>query len=291
MALDLHLSAAGALVGFIVGLTGMGGGALLTPILVLFFGIPPLAAVSSDLVASLVMKPVGAAVHASRGTVSPSIVRWLCAGSIPAAFAGVLLLRVLPGAIDLQQRVKLALGVALLLAVGLIVTRGAIDLRHPTPESARDFPPVRRGQTVAVGILGGLIVGMTSVGSGSLIIVLLMIVYPTLSVAQLVGTDLMQAIPLVAAAAAGHLLFGNVQLGVTSSLLIGALPAVYLGARYSASAPTAVIRRMLVVVLLASGLKLLDVPGAALAWALGVTIALSLASWLGRDRLRRALRG
>ena len=280
---------ASALVGFVVGLTGMGGGALLTPILVLFFGIQPLAAVSSDLVAALVMKPVGAAVHLSRGTVNRSIVRWLSAGSVPAAFAGVLLLRVIPAGVDLQARVEVALGVALLLAASLIVARAIIDLRKPKRAASKEFPPVRRGLTLAVGILGGLIVGMTSVGSGSLIIVLLMAVYPTLTMGQLVGTDLVQAIPLVAAAAAGHFLFGNVQLGLTASLLVGALPGVYLGARLSAKAPTALILRALVVILLASGLKLLALDDAPLAWAIGITVALSLLSWLMRDLLRRVL--
>src|SRR3954464_9455188 len=110
-------------IGIVVGLTGMGGGALMTPILVLFFGVQPLAAVSSDLVASLIMKPVGAGVHWRAKTVKTPLVRWLCLGSIPAAFGGVLLLRALPGGDNLQDRIKLALGAALLLAVVGIVAR------------------------------------------------------------------------------------------------------------------------------------------------------------------------
>jgi hypothetical protein len=115
-----------------------------------------------------------------------------------------------------------------------------------------------------VGIIGGLVVGMTSVGSGSLMIVALLLLYPTIRAGQLVGTDLVQAVPLVASASLGHLLFGDFQLDLTVSLLIGALPGVYVGARVSSSAPGGIIRRALVVVLLASGLKLLEVPNSVL---------------------------
>lgn len=129
--------------------------------------------------------------------------------------------------------------------------------------------------------------GMTSVGSGSLIIVLLMAVYPTLTLRQLVGTDLVQAIPLVGAAAAGHLLFGHVELGLTASLLVGALPGVFLGAKCSASAPTAMIRRALVVVLPASGLKLLGVDNTVVGWVALVTVAGALITWFARAPLAR----
>jgi uncharacterized membrane protein YfcA len=205
---------------------------------------------------------------------------------VPSAFAGVLLLRALPGAEHLQQHVELALGLALLLAASLIVVRGAIDLRRPRRDPSAQ-PELRKGLTLAVGIVGGLIVGMTSVGSGSLIIVLLMAIYPGLGLAQLVGTDLVQAVPLVAAAAFGHLLFGSVQVSLTASLLVGALPGVYLGARLSARAPAALIRRVLAVVLLASGLKLLGVPDLVLGVATLLAVALSFASWIARERLAR----
>jgi uncharacterized protein len=117
---------------------------------------------------------------------------------------------------------------------------------------------IRPVPTLLVGMAGGLVVGMTSVGSGSLIIVALLLLYPTLRARQLVGTDLVQAVPLVASASLGHLLFGDFQLDLTASLLVGALPGVYVGARVSSGAPGGLVRRALVVVLLASGLKLLD---------------------------------
>ena len=115
---------------------------------------------------------------------------------------------------------------------------------------------VRKSLTLAIGALGGLVVGMTSVGSGSLIIVALMLVYPTLTSAELVGTDLLQAIPLVGSAALGHLLFGDVQFDVAGSLLLGSLPGIWVGAHVSASAPDRIVKPVLVVVLVATGLKL-----------------------------------
>src|SRR4051794_41128426 len=280
MDISWHIAVAGAIVGFVVGLTGMGGGALMTPILVIFFGIQPLAAVSSDLVASLIMKPVGAGVHWRAKTVKTPLVKWLCLGSVPAAFAGVLLLRALPGGDNLQARIKLALGAALLLAVVGIIARFVLDVRRRTiiDDTARHDVSVRRLQTVLIGLFGGLIVGMTSVGSGSLMIVLLMLLYPMLSMRELVGTDLVQALPLVASAALGQLIFGDFKLGLTVSLAIGAIPAVYVGARFSAKAPSWFVRRALAVVLLASALKLLDVPVHPLAYATGAALALAVAS-------------
>jgi uncharacterized membrane protein YfcA len=264
--IDLAIATAGLLVGFTVGLTGMGGGALMTPILVLLFKVEPLAAVSSDLVASMIMKPVGGSVHARRGTVNFALVKWLMVGSVPAAFAGVLVLRALGQGAVVQARVKEALGIALVVAASSIAAkallqyrssrrRGAPADRAPAPAApfrARPLP------TVLVGVGGGLVVGMTSVGSGSLMIVLLMLLYPMLSSKELVGTDLVQAIPLVASAAFGHLLFGDFKLDLTASLLVGCLPGVYLGARVSSRARDAVIRPLLAVILLASGLKLLN---------------------------------
>ena len=116
---------------------------------------------------------------------------------------------------------------------------------------------IRPGPTILIGVIGGFIVGMTSVGSGSLMIVMLLLLYPTLSAGQLVGTDLVQAIPLVGAAALGHILFGDFELGLTTSLLVGAIPGVYFGARISSRAPDRIIRPILVAVLLVSAVKLL----------------------------------
>jgi len=235
----------------------MGGGALMTPMMILFFGVSPLAAVSSDLLVSLVMKPVGGLVHMRRGTVRTDLVKWLCIGSVPSAFAGVVLLKALGGD-DLEPVVKRALGVALILAAGAMIVKAQLGARRPATPA--DGPVVVHAvPTLLVGVLGGVLVGMTSVGSGSLMIVLLMFLYPGLSSSELVGTDLIQAIPLVASAALGHVLFGQVSFGLTASLLVGALPGVYVGARLSARAPDKVVRPALFLVLLTSGLKLVQV--------------------------------
>lgn len=262
--LDPLVILAGAFVGFVVGLTGMGGGALMTPILVLVFGVQPLAAVSSDVVAAMIMRPIGGGVHWRRGTVHWHLVKWLALGSVPSAFLGVMLLRRLGAGPDLQSHVKLALGVVLLVVSTALIIRPLLAARKQPGESLLPFV-VRPLPTLLIGITGGLIVGLTSVGAGSLMIILLLMLYPRLRLSELVGTDLVQAVPLVTSAAAGHLLFGDFKLGLTASILIGSVPGVFFGARLSSRAPDYVIRPALVVVLLISGLKLVGVPDAMLA--------------------------
>jgi uncharacterized membrane protein YfcA len=231
--LDSDVAVAGLAVGCTVGLTGMGGGALMTPILVLLFKVQPLAAISSDLVAAVIMKPIGGGVHWRRGTVNKQLVAWLMVGSVPSAFLGVLVLNHLGSGELVQSRIKFLLGMALLVAAGSIAARGLLSARRAAREAlaaAAGHPTeqpfeIRRLPTVLIGVLGGLVVGMTSVGSGSLIIVMLLIVYPMLGMRRLVGTDLVQAIPLVGSAALGHLLFGDFKLSLTASLLLGSIPA------------------------------------------------------------------
>jgi uncharacterized protein len=253
--IDPLVTLAGAFVGFVVGLTGMGGGALMTPILVLLFGIEPLTAVSSDIVASMVMKPIGGGVHWKRGTVNFGLVKWLVLGSVPSAFLGVVLLRRFGSGAALQSNVKLALGVALLIVSAGLVLKPLLAARKKPGESLLPLA-VKPLPTLLIGILGGLVVGLTSVGSGSLMIILLLVLYPRLKLSELVGTDLVQAVPLVTSAALGHFLFGDFKLSLTASILIGSVPGVFFGARFSSRAPDYVIRPSLIVVLLVSGLKL-----------------------------------
>jgi uncharacterized protein len=249
------MSLAGVIVGFVVGLTGMGGGALLTPMLVILFKVPTLAAVSSDLVVSLIIKPVGAMVHHRQRTVRTDIFKWLAFGSVPSAFAGAAVLHLAGKSSSLDSRLKLALGVTLILAsIGMIVRS-----RLQSSETSTGPSPVRRTPTLIIGIVGGFIVGITSVGSGSLMIVVLMWVYPRLATAELVGTDLAQAVPLVASAAFGHVLFGDVRITIVGSLLLGALPGVYLGSRVSSRGREGFVRPVLIAVLGATGLKLAGV--------------------------------
>ena len=253
-------SLAGLVVGLAIGLTGVGGGALLTPVTVLLFGVPASVAVSSDLVVSLIIKPVGSAVHLKRGKPRLDIIKWLVAGSVPAAFAGVLILKLL-GA-QAATALKPMLGAALILAAVAIAAK-AIMLRRRAAAGlvtvGDSTSPVRPLATFIVGLVGGLLVGITSVGSGSLMVVALAMLYPDMNTRELVGTDLLQAVPLVASAALGHLLFGHVSFPLATSVLIGAIPGVYLGARLSAKAPDKVVRPVLATVLVASGLKLLGV--------------------------------
>ena len=281
--MDLTLALAGLGVGIVVGLTGMGGGALMTPILVLFFGVPPIAAVSSDLAASAVMKPFGGYVHARRGTVNWRMVAWLCAGSVPSAFLGVLLLRFLGDDESMQHAIKIALGGALLLAAGGLLVKAWAGRKRPAAVAPVKVT-VRPIPTLLLGAVGGLIVGLTSVGSGSLIIVILLAMYPKLRANDLVGTDLVQAIPLVMAAALGHALFGDLRLDIAGAVLIGSIPGVLIGARISSRAPVALVRTALVVVLLASALKLLDVPTAAVGVVMGLAVAAVVVSLVMRGR-------
>lgn len=287
--MDLTIALAAFGVGIVVGLTGMGGGALMTPILVIFFNVPPLTAVSSDLVASAVMKPVGSVVHLRRKTVNLHLVKWLAIGSVPSAFGGVLILRALGDGEGVQAAIKLALGCALLITATLLVVRAYLRLieRARTRNGAGPKLPQERPQvrvriwpTLLLGVVGGLIVGLTSVGSGSIIIIGLMMIYPGLKASQLVGTDLVQAVPLVTAAALSHMLFGSLDLGLTLPLIVGSIPGAYIGAQLSSRLAGGFIRRALAFVLLASALKMLGVENAPTAAVLLAALLVAPLIWM-----------
>ncbi|GAA0355803.1 sulfite exporter TauE/SafE family protein [Actinoallomurus spadix] len=291
MHFDYQMALGSFLVAIVVGLTGMGGGALMTPMLTVFFGVPPLTAVSSDLVSAAVMKPVGSLVHLRRGTVNLRLVAWLCAGSVPTAFCGVLLARALGHGSHVQDVIEIALGVALLIAASGLVIRSYLTMAAGGPRRAARATgspedgaspaavSVRPIPTMLVGAVGGLVVGMTSVGSGSLIVVALLALYPKLTANRLVGTDLLQAVPLVWSAALGHILFGDFQLSVTLALLAGSIPGVFLGSLASSRAPGGLIRWALAFVLLASALKMFGVHTTPMAWALIAAVAGGTAAW------------
>ena len=287
--MDLFLLLASFGIGIVVGLTGMGGGALMTPALIFFFGVNPLVAISSDLVASAVMKPVGASVHLRRKTVNLRLVGWLCLGSVPAAFSGVLITRAIADGEALQDFLQKALGVALLIAAFGLIVRAYLRLierariRDGIVGPYRSGPPVvvvRPLRTVVVGALGGLIVGITSVGSGSLIIITLMVLYPGLKAAELVGTDLVQAVPLVMSAALSHLLFGDFSLALTVPMLLGSVPGAFIGAQISSRAPGGLVRRALAFVLLASALKLLGVSTPVTLVVLALVLLIAPPMWM-----------
>ncbi len=257
--INWNLSLAGAIVGFVIGLTGMGGGALMTPVLVIFFNINPAAAVSSDVVTSLILKPFGGGVHLKRKTVNWRLVKWLMVTSIPTAFLGAYLLDTFIGKND-GDTIKKILGWVLIVAAAAVIAKLVLSAKRKTlpSDEMMDQRLVRPVPTMIIGAIGGLIVGLTSVGSGSLIIVMLMLLYPTLSSKEMVGTDLIQAIPLVGSAALGHALFGHPEIKLIQSVLIGAIPMVMLGAHFSSKANDRYIRPLLCAVLTISALKLLE---------------------------------
>ena len=268
----------------------------MTPALVLLFGIDPKVAVASDLVNSLVMKPIGGGVHMKRGTIHWALVGWLMLGSIPSAFLGAFLLSRLGRGGNVQTQVKEVLGWALLVASVALVAKAVLTARAERAMAALGEQPNERPHsikplpTVLVGAVGGVMVGMTSVGSGSLIIVLLMLLYPRLSSKSLVGTDLVQAIPLVASATLGQLVFGHINFGLAGALIVGSIPGVYLGARFSSRAPDGIVRPVLVFVLVASALALLfGNDYNSLGWAVIIIVATALPLWGAVDAtLRRS---
>jgi uncharacterized membrane protein YfcA len=281
MHIDPYIVLGSAVIGLMVGMTGAGGGALMTPMLILLFGVNPAAAISSDLVAAVVMRPFGATVHLRAGTVNLRLVRWMVLGSVPAAFVGAYLLHLLGHSKSASHNIETALGVALLVGAFAMVLRLTLDRRDGRTRTDRIDELVPRPlATVAIGVVGGVVVGMTSVGSGSLMIILLLFAYPTISAKQLVGTDLTQAVPLTLAAACGALIFGHVKFAVTGSLIIGSVPAVLIGSLLSSSVPDRYIRPAIAFVIFASGLKYVGLGTTALGWTLSAALLIGALLWL-----------
>jgi hypothetical protein len=253
----------------------------MTPMLILLFGVKPSTAISSDLVAAVFMRPFGAAVHISKGTVNFRLVGWMVAGSVPMAFLGAYLLHLMGHTKTSQANIEKALGAALLVGAAAMVIRYLLDRRggHERKAVVHDLV-VRPVPTVVIGMVGGLIVGITSVGSGSLMIVMLLFLYPMLGANQLVGTDLTQAVPLTVAAALGALAFGHVEFSVTTSVIIGSIPAVVVGSFISSRAPDKYIRPAITFVIFASGLKYVGLGTTTLGWLLCGTLLAVAAIWL-----------
>jgi uncharacterized protein len=289
MHIDPYIVLGSAIVGLLVGMTGAGGGALMTPMLILLFGVTPSTAISSDLVAAVLMRPLGAAVHLRAGTVNLRLVRWMVLGSVPAAFLGAYLLHLMGHAKSAQHNIEVALGCALLVGAGAMVLRFFLDRRDGVERNGIVHDVTLRPlPTLAIGVTGGIIVGMTSVGSGSLMIVLLLFVYPTIGANQLVGTDLTQAVPLTIAAALGALAFGHVVVDVTASLIIGSVPAVLVGSMLSSTIPDRYVRPAIAFVIFASGLKYVGLQTTALGWTLCATLLAGAVVWLVFARPWRA---
>ncbi len=261
--LEIKTVIAAFIVGVVVGITGMGGGALMTPALI-FLGVGDASTVvTADLTAAAVYKSGGAVVHWREGSPNLRLAGWLIVGSVPMAFLGPHLVGWVAPDADLDNVLKLCIGFALLFAAASYAVRLYIQMRRVVGGGRwgeRD-PVVRPVPTMLVGAVGGLLVGITSVGSGSVIMVALLMLYPTLSAVKLVGTDLVQAVPLVLSAAVSNILAHGLDWGITIPLIIGSVPGTLIGAKIAPRVPQSVIRRGIVVVLTISGLALLDKAG------------------------------
>lgn len=246
MPFDPLLAVFGLVVGALIGLTGMGGGALMAPLLI-FIGVRPLAVVGTDLAYSTLTKLVGGTQHLRLGTVDLATVRRLALGSVPGALLGVFILQRLRDD-DVDPIITQVLGFTLILVAASMLLRAVLPDIRPIP-----VPPFVH---TPAGFVVGLLVGMTSVGSGSLIVALLALT-TSLPSRVIVGTDLVHAFLLVAVAALAHWQVGSVDLGLTANLLAGAIPGVIIGSRLGVHLPEQALRPTLAVVLLASGLRLL----------------------------------
>jgi len=262
----LSIAVAGFVVGVVVGLTGMGGGALMTPALI-FLGVgggEAATVVTADLTAAAVYKTGGAVVHAKEGSPNLKLAMWLIIGSVPMAFVGPYMVKAFTtDAEELDRVLKLSIGFALLFAAATYALRLYINLRRVRSggDPGDPNPPVRPIPTLLVGMLGGLLVGITSVGSGSVIMIALLMLYPGLSAVKLVGTDLVQAVPLVLAAAIANIAIHGLDWGIAIPLILGSVPGTLLGAKIAPRVPQSYIRRGIVVVLTMSGVALLDKAG------------------------------
>ena len=273
----LQFIVSGALVGFIVGATGVGGGSLMTPLLTLVFGVPAQVAVGTDLLFAAITKSSGALSYARRGQIPWGVVRWLAAGSLPAALLTLATLQVWqPDAVALGRLIRPALGFALILTAGALAFRaqiqalgasfaargGVTDLALasagvPVPASAPPGAVTQPVRTLAVGALIGALVSLTSVGAGAIGVVALFFLYPALPARQLVGADIVHAVPLTLVAGLGHAALGTVNWTMLAGLLIGSLPAIHLGAAVAGRLPERALRGMLGTMLVLVGGRLL----------------------------------
>jgi uncharacterized protein len=283
-------------IGVLVGMTGMGGGSLMTPLLILIFGIQPTTAIGTDIFYSAVTKTVGGWRHFRMKTVNMELVKWLSLGSVPAAVLGVAVVSVLQDHIGedrLDSLVYAVLGGTLLI-VGIITLARALILRDLIVE--RDRFDVERRHKVAAVLIGattGFVIGITSAGSGTVIAILLIAVY-RLAPKRVVGTDVFHAAILLWAAGIAHWVGGNVDFTLAGNILIGSIPGVVIGAALSDRAPQGFIRTALGIVLVGSGIVTIQKgdpnvwPIAAAVAAVGLGSILAAPRWLHRRRLREA---
>lgn len=257
----MWLTLGGLFAGTVVGLTGLGGAAIVTPMLLLLFNIPAGVAVSTDVVSAAVMKPIGAMVHLRRRTPYLKVVAWLTAGSVPGVLIGTVLFANLTHGPEGDELLRRMIGFVLIGAVVISVIRLRLKgyLKHHSHDQIR-MTGVRCAITATVGLVVGVLVGLTSVGSGTLIAASLIILFPAMLPSRLVGTDLVQAVPMLFVGAIAHAGLGEVDASVLLSLLLGQIPGVWLGARVSARYNGNELRWLLLVLVSAGGIALLGAP-------------------------------
>jgi uncharacterized protein len=290
--MDWKYTVLGLFTGLLVGMTGMGGGSLMTPLLVFFFGVPPTTAIGTDIAHGAAFKTVSAVQHRRMGNVRARLAGWMLIGSAPTSLVGVWVATKLTdrygdGVEDVMAQV---LGAALLFGcVGLV----AKSLVHTAPIGDGNWPLTTRDRVAAllIGLFGGFIVGLTSVGSGVFFGLTLLVLFP-LRAHKVVGTDIFHAAALLYVAGIGHWLAGNVDFALLGWLLLGSIPGVLVGGRLTLSIPEAVLRFALAGVLGLAGLKLLDVPGAGVIVVVALSAgAVALLVWIGRHSWIRFQRG
>ncbi len=275
--MDYRISLVGLLIGFLVGLRRMGGGSLLAPIMILFFRIPPVWAVGTDIAYSTVTKALGSIVHIRQKNVNFKVALWLACGSVPATLLSVGLVQYIRkhyGAV-VNGVILHALGFTLVLVAVMLVLKpfimryfnqrrlekqkqealsGEISSTERSKNWEKRYRPI---VTAMVGAVVGFLVGLTSVGSGTLIIVSIAFLFPRLTSKELVGTDIFQAFMLLASGAIAYIVAGTINWPIVGMLLIGSLPGVYLGSKSSKFIPERYMRPVLATVLAVSGLKLI----------------------------------
>ncbi|CAH1201979.1 putative membrane transporter protein [Candidatus Nitrotoga sp. BS] len=258
--MDWLYTFSGFVVGFVVGVTGVGGGSLMTPLLVLVFGIAPATAVGTDLLYASLTKMGGIWVHGRRGTVDWKVVKQLAMGSLPAALLSMALLHYL--ALDekhLKSLITSVLSVALLLTAMALLFKPYLTKLGKRPDGVMFELHAHHltGATILTGAVLGVLVTISSVGAGALGVVVLLFLYPRAPMAKIVGTDIAHAVPLTLVAGLGHAALGTVDYGLLGSLLLGSLPGIYLGSHIGIKIPDQVLRPILATMLTAIGVKLM----------------------------------
>ncbi|HVM17995.1 MAG TPA: sulfite exporter TauE/SafE family protein [Gaiellaceae bacterium] len=281
-----QLTVTGLAIGLLVGVTGMGGGSLMTPILVLLFGFKPTVAIGTDILHGAIFKSFGAVRHRQLGTVHARLTVWMLIGSAPSSLGGVFLATWLKRTQGdaFEDVAKMILGAALVVCgIGFLLK--AYMRSHGSDAPYRMLRRDRR-TAIVIGLLGGFIVGLTSVGSGTFFALAMLIAFP-LTAAKVVGTDIFHAAALLWVAGIGHLIGGNVDLHATGWLLVGSIPGVLLGSQLTVRLPDRGLRVALALTLMLAGSKLLDLPGSDYAIVASMTAAALLGSFLAVRHVAR----